>query len=240
VNYRFRIPCAVRRTRMEEIRNHRLVRNTVLLLLVLLIPVVPFLLFGDESEAWFTHHVLDSPWLSENGWQAALAVTGALMADILLPVPSSAVMTFAGAKFGSILGTLINWIGLSLSCALGYGIGLLCGLPLLSRFSRADELAETTRWINRFGHWILAGFRGLPVLAEASVLLAGVYRMPAVRFLAPVLLANFAIASLYAVVGSVAGAEGRLGFAILLSIIVPLLFLLAWLLLARRWLNRSE
>jgi len=218
----------------EAIGNHRLIRNTLLLLVVLLIPVVPFVLFGDQSEAWFNRHVVESRWLADNGRHAALAVIGALLADILLPVPSSGVMTFAGDRFGLAMGTLISWVGLSLACALGYALGLVCGLPLLRRFSREDELTETTRWINRFGRWVLAGFRGLPVLAEASVLLAGVYRMPMTQFMPPVLLANFVIALVYTAIGRFAGGEGHLGVAVLLAMIVPLLLLLVWLLIARR------
>jgi len=211
-----------------------------LLLVILLIPIVPFVLFGDQSEAWFNRHVVESRWLADNGWQAALAVIGALLADILLPVPSSGVMTFAGDKFGLATGVLISWVGLSLACAFGYVLGMLCGLPLLRRFSRGDELTETTRWINRFGRWVLAGFRGLPVLAEASVLLAGVYRMPLTQFLPPVLLANFVIALIYTTIGRVAGGEGHLGVAVLLAMIVPLLLLLIWLLLARRWKDDGD
>lgn len=211
----------------------RLVVNTVLLVIVLLIPIIPFAIFGDESEAWFSQHIINSDSQSNGGVVAALSIVAALVVDILLPVPSSAVLTFAGAKFGFVIATLIGWCGLTLAAVIGYGLGFFLRQSTVSRLSNQEGIEITSNWFEKYGHWLLAGVRALPVLAEASVLLAGIYRMRMANFWPPVLLANLVIAAVYALMGSLAAQAGWFGFAFWLSAILPLLLLLLWLLFFR-------
>lgn len=200
---------------------------------MLLVPILPFVLFGEQSEAWFQRHIVDR--VGFGGIGAALAIVGALVIDILLPVPSSAVMTFSGSVFGVIKASVVNWIGLSFGSAIGYGLGYRFGLPLLNRLSKAPDTQATAAWLNRFGPWMLAALRGLPVLAEASVLLAGVYRMSQRLFWPPVLMANAVLAVIYAALGYTAKGEGWLGLAVMLSIALPLVLLLIWLTAMRKY-----
>lgn len=194
---------------------------------MLLVPVIPFALFGEQSEAWFQANVIDR--VEFDSVAAMLAIAGALAADILLPVPSSAVMTFSGSVFGVLKAAAINWVGLSCGSVIGYGLGCWFGKPLLRRLTKKDEAAVTADWLNRFGPWMLAALRGLPVLAEASVMIAGVYRMSPWLFWPPVLIANAVLAVIFASLGHAAKGEGWLGMALILSIILPLVLLLVWL-----------
>lgn len=216
----------------DLIPTNTLARNSLLLLIVLLVPILPFVLFGEQSEAWFQRHIIDR--VGFGGLSAALAIVGALITDILLPVPSSAVMTFSGSVFGVSTATAINWIGLSCGSAVGYVLGRRFGVPILKKFSKESDTRATADWFTRFGPWMLAALRGLPVFAEASVLLAGVYRMPQRVFWPPVLLANFVLALIYAALGFSAKGEGWLGLAVLLSIVLPLVLLLLWLTAMRK------
>ena len=83
-------------------------RMLLILVAVLAVPCVPFLLLGDAFEqsvaAWATQFT--SP--------VALfwSVVTVLSVDILLPVPSSAVSTFAGAKLGVIAATAASMLGI--------------------------------------------------------------------------------------------------------------------------------
>src|ERR1051325_10896407 len=52
-----------------------------------------------------------TPWLNRGGALAAILGVGLLIADVLLPVPSSLVMVAHGALFGVIGGTLLSLAG---------------------------------------------------------------------------------------------------------------------------------
>ena len=55
---------------------------------------------------------------------------------------------------------------------------------------------------HRFGEWVIVVSRPIPVLAEASVLFAGLSGMPASRFLLLSTLSNLGISAVYAAVGA--------------------------------------
>ena len=55
--------------------------------------------------------------------------------------------------------------------------------------------------MDRYGSWVLLVCRGVPVVAEASTLLAGATRVPAWRFAVVTGLGNLGLASAYALIG---------------------------------------
>ncbi|OED36829.1 hypothetical protein AB833_25820 [Chromatiales bacterium (ex Bugula neritina AB1)] len=199
----------------------------------MLVPIIPFALFGVQSEDWFQQTLIDNNALAAGGPVAAAIIITALIADILLPVPAAGVLAFSGATYGLTVSTLIGWFALNAGSALGRWLGIHFGLPLARRLCAEEELDTSRLWLDRFGPWMLACTRGLPVLAEASVLLAGVYRMSAKRFWPPVLFANLVVAAAYSALGHFASEHDRLGLALLISIVVPLLLLAIWLTFSR-------
>ena len=84
-----------------------LVRPLLPVVVVLLLPIIPFLIWGDRFEAWVDAWRNDPP----SPAIIALTVVGLLSSDIFLPVPSSVVSTFAGSQLGSLWGTAISWVG---------------------------------------------------------------------------------------------------------------------------------
>jgi uncharacterized membrane protein YdjX (TVP38/TMEM64 family) len=58
-----------------------------------------------------------SPWFGRESTLTALLGSGLLVADVILPVPSSAVMVAHGALFGAVGGTLLS-VGGSMGAAL--------------------------------------------------------------------------------------------------------------------------
>ena len=174
-------------------------RWTAVALCLLTLILVPFFLFGPRLEAWAaafreatSHHPLVT----------ALVLGGLLAGDILLPVPSSIVSTACGHLLGFTGGLLTSWLGMTLSCAVGFWLGRWGGAPLTTRLVGAAEMTRLHRLFERLGSWVVIVSRPVPVLAEVSVLVAGMARMSAARFLVLSSLANLGISAAYAAVGA--------------------------------------
>lgn len=116
----------------------RLLRPLLLIAGALLVPVVPFLLLGESFEEQVAAWVRQE-WSPQT--QFALIVA-ALSTDILLPIPSSAVSTYAGGVLGFVSGTLASWLGMTAGACLGYGLAWLAGRPLAARFAGEKDLAR--------------------------------------------------------------------------------------------------
>jgi uncharacterized membrane protein YdjX (TVP38/TMEM64 family) len=204
----------------------------LLLLLVLLVPMVPFLLFGAQLEAWL------EAWRSSPPATAVtvLTVIGLLAGDIVLPVPSSLIITLAGAQLGVVGGTLAAWVGMSLGAVIGFALARRWGPAFAQRLAGPDDLQRVRAVSDTYGPLALVVLRGAPVLAEASVLLLGIHRLTWRRFLPPVLLANLGVAMAYALFGRIADQHGWLPTALGVSLALPLLLTAG----SRRWWARRS
>lgn len=200
-----------------------LLRSAFLIGAVLLIPILPFLVFGSSFTAWFV------TWSKEPSSLpiTVVAMLGLLASDIFLPVPSSMVSTLGGWRLGWLAGTLVSWCGLSLGATVGYALARRWGQPFALWFTRADELQRMTVLSQQYGAVILVLTRGVPVLAEASVLLMGIHQLSWRRFLPAVLLSNLGIALAYSAFGDFAERHGWLPLALAVSIAIPVLLALA-------------
>jgi uncharacterized membrane protein YdjX (TVP38/TMEM64 family) len=204
------------------------VRWSIIVTLVLLVPVIPFLSFGDSLEArverWFD--------ASLSPVATATIVAGVLASDIVLPIPSSFVSTLAGSRLGFVVGTVVVWLGLTAGAMIGFWLARTFGRPLAARLSSPEDLRRMELLGEERGPFVLALTRALPVLAEASVLLVGAIGVPWRRFLPVVMLANLGLAAAYAALGHYAREEGNLAVALAASIALPLLATT----IARYWL----
>ena len=192
-----------------------LVRQLLLIATLLAIPIVPFLVFGHRLEAAITD------WLSLelSPGTVAAAVFGLLAGDILLPVPSSVVITFAGRMLGFWYGAGAAWCGMTAGAVMAFWLVRVFGRPLARRLSSDRELARTDALVSRWGVFVLVLARPVPVLAEASVLLMGTTQLAWWRFLIAVGLSNLGIAAAYAALGN----RVQLPVAIAASVALPLL-----------------
>lgn len=196
-----------------------MLRPLLPVVVVLLAPVVPFLFFGERMEAWVESWRADPPSAPVT---AAVAI-GLLGSDIFLPVPSSVVSTLAGWRLGGPLGALISWIGMTAGAALGFALARRWGGPWALRMARPQDLQRIGRLRDRLGPFVLAATRGVPVLAEASVLWMGMHGLPWRRFWTPVLLSNLGLSIAYACFGAWAERHGWLPLALAVSIALPVL-----------------
>lgn len=209
-----------------------LFRPLLLLTAVLLVPILPFVLFGPALESRMTAW-LDC-WVAPR--ETAMLVIGLLSTDILLPVPSSLVSTLGGTRLGWLGGTAASWAGMSLGAVLGFALARYGGRPLALRLSSAEELERMEGLSDRHGPMLLVVTRAVPVLAEACVLWMGLERLAWPRFLAPVLLSNLGISLAYSAFGSVAARYHWLPLAMGLSLALPLVLTMA----ATRTVARSR
>ena len=203
------------------------------MILVLAIPLIPFGLFAWLNPGWEAQ-VAEWGKSQESRWATGAVIVGLLTSDIFLPIPSSVLCTAAGWQFGIVGGTLLGWLGMSLGAVLGFALAKQFGSPLVAWLTTPAELARTGELTQRLGPWLLVLARGIPVVAEASVLFVGLHQMPWRRFLPPVLFSNLVLAAVYAAFGRVAEEYQLLPLAIGVSILAPVLMIAvfhAWL----RW-----
>ena len=195
-------------------------RATRLLLLLalaaVLVPLVPFLLFGARLDR------IVAGWLEPPPSAPVLALleTGVLAADLLLPVPSSVVATFGGARLGVAVGSLYAWTGMTIGAAVGWWLGRRAGTGALERLD-ADDRDAILRGTSRLGPLLVVLTRPLPLVAEAAALGAGGAGMPFRTFLTAAALGNAVIAVAWSAIGA-AGRDGdALSVAMLVALVAP-------------------
>ncbi len=192
-------------------------RPACYLLLLLLVPIVPFVIWGEQLEPWIESTIRDL-----DGWLLAGAGIAALVVDILLPVPSSMVGTLLGTRFAWPAAVVLIWVGLTLGATVGFVLARWLGAPLFQRMSSGDDQRRLQDLAANHGPRALVLTRALPVLAEATVLMFGAARLPWRQFWPAVMLANLGLAIAYATLGWLGQTEGAAMWALYASILIPL------------------
>lgn len=194
------------------------------LVLLALVPVVliaaPFLLWSDALEGGFTGDGAIE-WLRGYGSVAWIAAVGLLSSDILLPVPSSAVLGTLGILYGPVIGGVVGSLGMILAGLLGYGLCRWLGRPLVLRILGLERLNQGEQRFRRHGAWIVVLSRWVPVLAEMTVFAAGLAGMPFGRFAAALTLGSIPVGFFYAGLGY--GGSDRPLLTLLVCLVLPAL-----------------
>lgn len=185
--------------------------------IVLALVLVPFLLL-EESIARLSEALLQD---SAGRLWVGVAVVLLLACDLLVPVPSSLVATASGLLLGLVPGIVATWVGMQSGALAGYGVGRLAGKRVAARIVGERELESAARAHARWGGFFLIASRAVPVLAEGSVVVAGVASMPLPRFFGCVGTSNLAIAVVYAGVGTYARDVNTFLIAFAASIVLP-------------------
>lgn len=200
------------------------------MIVVLAIPIIPFLLFGEQMNAYLSQwreHPPATAWIVST-------VVALLASDIFLPVPSSLVCTLAGGQLGAMLGTFVTWMGMNLGAIIGFALARKWGPAFAKRFSREDEIERAGAMSQRFGPALLAVSRGVPVLAEATVLWMGIHQLPWRQFWLPVLASNLVLAIVYSCFGELAERHESLPIALAASVAIPVILAAV----VKRWLPK--
>ena len=117
-----------------------------------------------------------TPWMRHGGVVAACVGVGLLIADVVLPVPSSIVMVAHGALFGVLWGTMLSLLGSVGAAVFGFAIGRRGG-ALLERVVTPAERARASSILARWGTLAIIVTRPVPLLAETVAIMAGASSM---------------------------------------------------------------
>ncbi|NQU38933.1 MAG: VTT domain-containing protein [Lentisphaerae bacterium] len=199
-------------------RPRHILKWTLFVALFLALVIVPFMIYGERIDAW-THHFLETAGRHRTFTSAVLG--GLLASDILFPIPSSMVSTGAGLTLGLLLGTAVSSIGMIVSCVVGYWLGAVCGRPLATRMVGEGDLVRFEILSRKIGSWAIILARPIPVLAEVSVLFAGISRLSFPRFLLVSTLSNIGISAVYAAIGTYATSANAFLLAFLGAMALP-------------------
>jgi uncharacterized membrane protein YdjX (TVP38/TMEM64 family) len=113
-----------------------------------------------------------TPWLDKNSpWTALLAIL-LLSADVVIPVPSSIMMTVNGALFGIWLGAAVSLLGGLGAALIGFSLGRWM-TPLVQSWVSQQEWEQARRFLTRWGSIGIIITRPIPILAETMSIVAG-------------------------------------------------------------------
>ena len=174
------------------------------------------------------------------GELAAWLGVGLLVADIVLPVPSSAVMLAHGALFGIIPGAALSLLGRTGNAVVGVLIGRGAGSLLSRRSLRRSASADTGKGAKLVGRWGLAAVvftRPIPVLAESTLVAAAAMGLSPAAVIGAAVIGALPEAVLYAVAGDMATSYAN-GAIVFLGVIV--LAVVAWAVTGRIESTRSR
>lgn len=180
--------------------------------------IVPFIIWG-EGLGNLVKMLMDR---QDAKYFVAFLVIALLSLDILLPVPSSFVSTMGGFFLGIFWGTICSLAGMMISSCLGYFLGSSLGRAAIGRFIGQSELEKMERLGKSMREWIVIVFRGVPVLAEVSVVFAGMAKVPFPLFLLLVFLSNLCVSLVYSIAGTLSSGVNSFLLAFGLCMVVSL------------------
>jgi uncharacterized membrane protein YdjX (TVP38/TMEM64 family) len=206
-------------------------RWAILSVALLAFILIPFVLFEGQFNA-LSDRVARG---DASTWYTAAAIAALLASDVFLPIPSSLVSAAAGVLLGFWWGTAMIWIGMTGACLIGYAFGARAS-NAARRFVGDDSLKRARALASRYGDLGLVMCRPVPVLAEASVIAAGLVRTPLRRFVLLTTASNFGIAAVYAAIGAMSMQVGSFLLAFLAALAAPGVALLV----SRLWFRGSH
>ena len=189
--------------------------------IILLLPILLILLLFGMFEEDMNRLIIELQDSLKNPWLISGIVIILLALDVILPIPSSILSAFAIASLGMELGAIAIWIGLTIGAGFGYFLGVRSRLLLKGSFLDEKSLKKAQKLGDSIGFGTLITLRAVPVLAEVSVIAAGLVAMPWWRFIAVVALANGGVALAYMYSVAQVGENGGFWLAFIAGIAVP-------------------
>ncbi|HUG21542.1 VTT domain-containing protein [Piscinibacter sp.] len=154
-------------------------------------------------------------------WAMGIAL---IWADLVLPVPQTAVIAALGIIYGTLLGGVLGSLGLITGGLLGYGLMLTSARRFAQRIVGPRSLNKMERLFDRGGAWAIILTRSLPYsVPEAMVFLAGLAGMPIRKFTAALTIGSVPTAFAFAAIG--AGWADQPLVALAVSYVLPILLL---------------
>lgn len=191
--------------------------------------------FLAERWGWFSEAQVYG-WMADAGWKGAVIGVALLIGDVMLPVPSSVVMTLHGVAFGPWWGTVYSTAG-SMGCAwIGYELGRRLGTGGIDRVGASpDDVSFAEKFFDRFGPYAVILSRPVPLFAEVVTCLAGMQKMPAMKFGTAAFCGTLPLSAVYAVWGARNGDAHTLLPTLVIAVALPVI---GWAILA--FMTRSR
>lgn len=200
-------------------------RLLILFVALAVLVAIPFLVWGAAAERVWSIDALVAASSGSLSY-AWLIVVSLLVADILLPVPNTAVIAAAGILYGPILGGVISAFGLLLSGLVGYGVSRRFGRPVARWLIGEQGLRDGDMLFARSGGWLVVCSRWLPVVPEVVSCMAGLARMPLYRFIAAVLCGVVPLSFAFAAGGYYGANQPLLTLIVAALVPVPIWYLI--------------
>ena len=180
--------------------------------------LLSFFIWGDTLMGIFSQDGAIS-WLEGYGNFAWVFAIFLLMADLLLPLPATLIMSAIGYMYGPVAGGLICAIGSFMAGSLGYWLCRLLGEKTTRKLLGENDYELGKKLSGTVGGWVVVLSRWLPVFPEVVSCMAGLTRMPATYFHAALLCGSLPLGFTYAIIGHAGTAYPVL--SIVLSAVVP-------------------
>ena len=154
-------------------------------------------------------------------WAVGIAL---IWADLVLPIPQTAVIAALGIIYGTLVGGLLGSLALVTGGLLGYGLMLTSARRFVQRFVGLQSLHKMERFFDRGGAWAIVLTRSLPYsVPEAMVFLAGLAGMPMRKYTAALTIGSIPTAFVFAAIGAGWADQPILVFVV--SYLLPILLL---------------
>jgi uncharacterized membrane protein YdjX (TVP38/TMEM64 family) len=135
-------------------------------------------------------------------WAWALGIA-LIWADVLLPVPQTAVIAALGIVYGTLLGGLLGSLGLISGGLLGYALIRSSARRYVQRVLAPRSLHKMESLFDQNGAWAIVLTRSLPYsVPEVMVFLAGLAGMPAGKLIAALTIGSVPTAFVFAAIGA--------------------------------------
>ena len=165
---------------------------------------------------------------------AGLAVVLLLIVDILLPVPSSIVMTLSGKFLGFIAGGLVSCLGAMLAAWIGFFACRWGGQKVFIRLIGEKDISKVREWFGKYGIFAIILSRPVPMLTEILSCLAGLSQFSFKSFSLAALCGTLPICFVYSYFGSKSSITNPWP-AVWVALVIPAI---GWGI--ARWINRKK
>ncbi len=162
-------------------------------------------------------------------------VCGLLVLDVVLPIPSSIVCVASVATMGATLGGVAIFFGLTSGSFLGYYLG-----RQLEPISGARGSIIFGSGMNSLRNFVLLLVtRPIPVLAEVSLVEAGLSNLPRKSFVAAAIVSSACVAVAYSQAAKFALSRNKADFVAFSMILLATVLISTWLVIAKTKANSS-
>ncbi|MGF1579344.1 MAG: TVP38/TMEM64 family protein [Gemmataceae bacterium] len=170
-------------------------------------------LFGEQ---W----VQKGGWLERHGKWAWVVAIGLLVADVFIPIPTTAVITSMGQQYEPFVGGLIGTFGMMTAGIVAYGLTRFLGRRF-ARWLLGNELERAEKFYLQNGMFAVACSRWLPLIPEAISCFAGLVRMPFGNYCLALFCGSVPMSFAYAGLAKLEMLTGSTTVPLVVSVLLP-------------------